>query len=136
MPRPTTLTHRWIRHLREWRAELAAQRAWRRALQAESFTDWDSLSGRRHFALFPHEEVSGCREDLALQAQEDAAGARARFLRRSRPCFGCQSSAESLEWIFFQSPVWTWVQRCGRAGWIVYCAACDNQVSFHRTRMS
>ena len=44
--------------------------------------------------------------------------------------------ADDLEWIFFQSALWTWTEGCGRAGWIVYCPRCDNQVCFHRLRMS
>lgn len=136
MPLKIPLAERWIALLREWRDEVRAQRAWRRALAMEAFDDWESLESRRHFSIFPLEEVLACREDLALQTGQDPEAARGRFVRRSRACFGCGRDPVELEWIFFQSPLWTWLQRCGRAGWVVYCTACDNQVSFHRTRMS
>ncbi|HEX6923841.1 MAG TPA: hypothetical protein VF167_00320 [Longimicrobiaceae bacterium] len=130
------LLRRWIALLREWREEALQQRAWRQSLRAESDTNWELLAGRQHFAIFPRADVDACRGDLALQAANDAAAARLKYAAVSRSCFGCGRAAEELEWIFFQSPLWTWTQQCGRAGWIVYCASCDNQVCFHRLRMS
>lgn len=130
------LRRRWIELLREWRDEALQQRAWQHSLRAEAETDWVALAGRQHFALFPRREVESCRFDVALQAAHDAGLARVRHGSSSRACFGCGRPAEALEWIFFQSALWTWTQQCGRAGWIVYCPHCDNQVCFHRSRMS
>ena len=132
----TTLVQRWIELVREWRAEALQQRAWQDSLRAEADTDWASLEGRQHFTLFPQRDVRACREDMALQASQDALAARLRHASTSRACFGCGTHPHDLEWIFFQSALWTWTEQCGRAGWIVYCPRCDNQVSFHRSRMS
>ena len=136
MSRPTLLAHRWIAVLREWRAEAQRERAWRNALRFESSIDWGKMQGRSHFALFPRQDVENCRFDVALQARHDAFLARSRHQSESRDCFGCGRFAEELEWIYFQSPVWTWTQQNGRAGWLLYCPQCDNQVCFHRSRMS
>lgn len=130
------LVRRWITVLREWRAEAIRQRAWREALRAEAGIDWDTLEGKKHFAIFPRGDVDACRTDVSLQAGQDAIGARARFELQSRNCFGCGRPADEIEWIYFQSPLWTWTEQSGRAGWIVYCPRCDNQVTFHRSRMS
>lgn len=136
MHRNKSLIYRWVRVLREWRAEALQQREWRHALRAEAAIDWGTLEGKKHFALLPRREVHLCRTDVALQAAEDSLAARSRHGAHSRACFGCGRPAEDLEWIFFQSPLWTWTEQSGRAGWIVYCPLCDNQVSFHRSRMS
>lgn len=130
------LVLRWIRVLREWRQEAEEQRTWREALRVESRIDWGTLEGKKHFALFPRRDVEFCRNDVALQTANDAIAARSRFVLHSRDCFGCGKPTDELEWIFFQSPLWTWTEQSGRAGWIVYCARCDNQVSFHLCRMS
>src|SRR5690606_6619756 len=110
--------------------------AWAESLRAESGTDWGSLGGRQHFSIFPHRDLAACRGDVALQAAHDAHAARLRLGSASRDCFGCGDDPEALEWVFFQSPLWTWTEQSGRAGWIVYCPRCDNQVCFHRLRMS
>ena len=130
------LVQRWIDLLREWRAEAIQLREWRNSLRAETETNWGSLAGRQHFAIFPRRDLRDCREDVALQARHDALAARLRYEPDSRDCFGCSREPYQLEWIFFRSALWTWEQQCGRAGWIVYCPTCDNQVSFHRSRMS
>ena len=127
---------RWIELLREWRQEALQQRAWQDALRAEADTDWAALEGRQHFALFPRRELRACRGDVALQASHDSLAARIRYGAISRDCFGCGRTADELEWVFYQSALWTWTEQCGRAGWIVYCPRCDNQVCFHRSRMS
>lgn len=132
----TTVVRRWIELLREWRGEALRKRAWQESLRAEANTDWGSLEGRQHFAIFPRPELRACRGDVALQSAHDAAAARFRYELRSRDCFGCGRRPEELEWIFYQSALWTWTEQCGRAGWIVYCPRCDNQVSFHGSRMS
>lgn len=131
-----TVVRRWIELLREWRSEALQQRAWQESLRAESGMDQAILEGKRHFAIFPRPDVRACRGDIALQAANDACGARFRYVSVSRDCFGCGRAADELEWIFFQSALWTWTDGCGRAGWIVYCPQCDNQVCFHRLRMS
>jgi hypothetical protein len=136
MHRSTTLVQRWIEVLREWRAEALQQRAWQESLRAESETDWAALEGRQHFALFPRRDVIACRSDIVLQAAHDPLAARLRHEATTRDCFGCGRRPDELEWLFFQSALWTWMEQCGRAGWIVYCARCDNQVSFYRSRMS
>ena len=130
------LLQRWIALLREWREDALRQRAWRHALRAEAGIDWDKLEGKKHFAIFPRHDVDNCRSDVSLQASQDSILARSRHQAHCRACFGCGRFPEHLEWIFFQSPVWTWTEQSGRAGWIVYCPECDNQVSFHRSRMS
>lgn len=130
------LIRRWIELLREWRSEALQERAWEASLRMEAATDWGSLAGRQNFAIFPRREVADCREDVALQAAHDALGARLRHEPESRDCFGCGREPYQMEWIFFQSALWTWTRQCGRAGWIVYCPRCDNQVSFHLSRMS
>lgn len=136
MYRKPALVERWIALLREWRAEALQQRAWKDSLRAEVETDWGKLEGRHHFALFPRADVRACRDDLVLQADNDSFAARLRYQGVSRGCFGCGRFPEEMEWIFFQSALWTWTEQCGRAGWIVYCPHCDNQVCFHRSRMS
>jgi hypothetical protein len=130
------LIQRWIAVLREWRAEAIQQREWREALRAEARVDWGRLEGKKHFALLPRRDVEACRTDVALQAASDSLSARSRFEEQTRDCFGCGRSVDEMEWIFFQSPLWTWTEQTGRAGWVVYCPRCDNQVSFHRLRMS
>ena len=105
-------------------------------MRGEAAIDWDVLQGRRHFAIFPRSDVEDCRTDVALQASNDPALARSLHQAHSRACFGCGSAPEEMEWFFFQSPVWTWTRQSGRAGWIVYCPGCDNQVAFHQSRMS
>lgn len=136
MPPSQPLIRRWIELLREWRAEALKQRAWRHSLRAEAEVDWASLQGRQHFALFPRADLAACRGDVSLQAAHSALAARLRYEPVSRDCFGCGRAPGELEWIFFQSALWTWTEQSGRAGWIVYCPRCDNQVSFHRSRMS
>lgn len=131
-----SLLQRWITLLREWRQEALQQRAWERSLHAESQTNWGKLHGRQHFAIFPRADVEACREDVFLQKSNDALAARLRYAPDSRDCFGCGRTPDDLEWVFFQSAMWTWTQQRGRAGWIVYCPRCDNQVCFHRLRMS
>jgi hypothetical protein len=136
MHRSTTLVQRWIELLREWRREALQQRAWQDSLRAESETDWAALEGRQHFSIFPGRDLRACRGDVALQAAHDSFAARLRYASISRDCFGCGAEAAELEWVFFQSALWTWTEQCGRAGWVVYCPKCDNQVCFHRSRMS
>lgn len=131
-----SLIQRWMEVLREWRAEALQQRAWQASLRAEAATDWTSLEGRQHFALFPRLDVEACRGDVGLQAAHDAQVGRLLHTAETRDCFGCGRSPDELEWIYFQSALWTWTEQSGRAGWIAYCPRCDNQVSFHRSRMS
>jgi hypothetical protein len=85
--------------------------------------------------IFPKEDVERCRratgigrrpvsEDFWEQASE------------MEECPGCRKPPEQQEWFFFKSPAWTWKKLCGRAGWMSYCARCDNQVNFVPRLMS
>src|SRR5690606_33505026 len=106
MSSTSSLIQRWIEVLREWRAEALQQRAWQASLRAEAETDWASLEGRQHFALFPRLDVEACRGDVGLQAAHDAQVARLLHEVDSRDCFGCGRRPGELEWVYFQSALW------------------------------
>jgi transcriptional regulator with XRE-family HTH domain len=52
------------------------------------------------------------------------------------PCSTCGASPDSLTWVRFVSPPWTWAKLCGRAGWLTICEVCHLQVDFFREAMN
>jgi len=49
-------------------------------------------------------------------------------------CPWCRS--QKIELRFFRSPAWTWSARCGREGWVVRCAGCQEDLLFDLVAMS
>jgi hypothetical protein len=74
---------------------------------------------------FPWPDVETARADAALQQS----GADGHGVPAGGACPKCRGS---LVWIFFRSPEWTWVQGCGRLGWLAVCDACRLQADFRR----
>ena len=49
-------------------------------------------------------------------------------------CPWCLS--QNIELRFFRSPAWTWSASCGREGWVVRCAGCQEDLLFDLVSMS
>lgn len=90
--------------------------------------------------LFPLEDVRACADDPDRQRQawrtspfpaEWLEGEK-RIAEQRFPD-ACMNSAE---WIYFESPDWTWDALCGRAGWILFDRATGDQWAFVATMVS
>lgn len=86
--------------------------------------------------FYPWADVDESRENPNLRPLKSPEEARQAYLEKAEKCPVCQESAEALSWIYFSSPDWTWERSCGRAGWMVICDECRQQVSFFLERMS
>jgi len=85
--------------------------------------------------IFPKEDVERCRR-AAIRGRRQASEAVLEQAFVMEECPGCRKPPEQQEWFFFESPAWTWEKLCGRAGWMSYCARCDNQINFIVTMMN
>jgi len=79
--------------------------------------------------IFPKEDVERCRRAASIGRRPVSEDFWEQVSESGR-CPGCRKPPEQQEWFFFESPAWTWKELCGRAGWMSYCARCDNQVNF------
>ena len=81
--------------------------------------------------FFPWEDVEACRVDSERQRLKAEAHKKADL--EIQLCPTCQQPAE---WIWFDSPPWTWQKLCGRAGWLALCDSCHLQIAFHMVLMN
>ncbi len=51
-------------------------------------------------------------------------------------CPRCGRGGHTLTWLYFRSPMWTWVELCGRAGYLAVCEPCRVQVAFYCTLLN
>ena len=88
---------------------------------------------RRRMArgFFPWEDVDACRVDSERQRLKAEAHKKPDL--ETKLCPACQKPAE---WIWFDSPPWTWEKLCGRAGWLALCDNCHLQVEFQMVLMN
>ena len=85
--------------------------------------------------IFPWDHVESARNDAELQAKNDSKWARLNYGENVK-CPNCNRSGDQLSWYYFSSPSSTWRNLCGRAGWIVVCEPCHQQVQFFSTFMN
>ncbi len=86
--------------------------------------------------LYPWSDVQVARSNAKLQRKNPVAEGKAEFLSHARPCPKCGASAGELAWFYFESPLWTWDQLCGRAGFMTVCDPCHAQVDFFMTMLN
>ena len=79
---------------------------------------------------FPWEDIEAARKNHVLQRQHPASIARQRYSLPAKACPQCETTAEHLDWFYFQSPAETWDAHCGQAGWMTVCDKCRLQVDF------
>lgn len=79
-------------------------------------------------AYFPLEDVEACLKECQSSKISD------RHLEdytNCRPCPLCGKPSEELEWIYFESPKWTWDNMMGQAGTLSICPDCGCLVEFN-----
>lgn len=98
------------------------------------------LEKRREEGFFPWEDVEACRgctsRPSSFGGETDGHSGPPEDKSQLDGCHGCGRTAEQLEWIYFQSPAWTWQEHCGRAGWMGICAYCRFQIHCYIDVMS
>jgi hypothetical protein len=78
----------------------------------------------------PWEDVETSRRNRRLQRKHLVDEAKSYYLARAKPGPKCDTQTEALNWFYFESPKETWPLECGRAGWMVVCDRCHEQVDF------
>lgn len=87
---------------------------------------------------FPREDVEASLADSKLQqrAAKDRSAETEILLADLRAKAIEDGAPPSSEWIFFESPAWTWKMLCGRAGWLLYDRDTGTQHGFLMTSMN
>lgn len=85
--------------------------------------------------IFPWEDVEAARANPVLQSNYRAGRAR-RHWGDKVACPRCGRGGHTLTWLYFRSPMWTWVELCGRAGYLAVCEPCRVQVAFYCTLLN
>jgi len=70
-------------------------------------------------------------EQIAEFERTNLEDAKTRYLERAKPCPGCGTPAESLEWFHYVSPPSCW--RTVFAGWKTRCQVCSREVDYFQT---
>ncbi len=81
--------------------------------------------------FFPWEDVDACRLDAERQRLQAEA-----YKKRDLEIKLCPACQKSAQWVWFESPPWTWQKLCGRAGWLAVCDECHLQIAFHLVLMN
>jgi hypothetical protein len=85
---------------------------------------------------YPWEDVEASRRNRRLRAKHPIAEGKSRYLAEARPCPQCQTPADELAWLYFESPPETWPMECGVAGWMTVCDSCRVLANFFSEVMS
>jgi hypothetical protein len=85
--------------------------------------------------IFPWEDVAEAKAKPVLQSNYRAGVAR-RYWGHKVACPRCGRGGHSLTWLYVRSPMWTWVELCGRAGYMAVCERCRVQVVFYCTLLN
>jgi hypothetical protein len=96
----------------------------------------DSVSDLVFADEYPWEDVEASRRNRRLQAKHPIAEGKSRYLAEAKSCPKCQTTADELAWLYFESPPETWPMECGVAGWMTVCDRCRVQVNFFSEVMS
>lgn len=87
----------------------------------------------------PTADIEACLADPALQRENSIArlpeSERAALAKRRDQALA-RGAPDTVEWVYFTSPEWTWQHLCGRAGHLLYDRGTATQYEFICTIMN